>query len=145
MKKHIIVLLAIVELGSSCEKLTTENIQKHNEGNILFRWELVSYTGPDHVKLTSDEDPCLKDDQIVFYPSRTGKISQGNCLFFQGKDQDINFTWHFSGVSTAILTAKGANGVEASNEAYIDGEGEILTIFESQPYFREYKYRKIPD
>lgn len=137
--KKLLPIAALLAL-TSCDKLTTENIQAHNEGNILFRWELISYTGPDHVKLSVENYPCLKDDQIVFYPNRTGKISQGNCIFFQGKAQDITFNWHFTAVSTADLESNGGH-----NSAFMDGEGEVLTIFESEPYFREYKYRKIPD
>jgi hypothetical protein len=124
------------------------NIKDHYEGNIIFNWAMEYHIGPDGVKQDKSVIKDIDTYGIVFYADRTGRIYQGNTMFFYPKPKIVKFSWAFLGddynVDSIKLYSPNAAGY---NMAFAQGraEGEVLKLIETYPFYREYKFNKAGD
>jgi hypothetical protein len=153
MKKQLLLTAFVAFTFLSCMKSVDSPI-----GNILYRWSLKEYTGPDSdwKTLKSDSIKFLMDDGMQYTVTQvmgkvdglpqwvnkyTGTIYQGRDKYWPTKP-DFTFETTFINDSTFKL----GNDRDGFNIGTFDGRGETLTIVEQFPVKgRKYVYFKVSD
>jgi len=94
MKNITLVTLLACLCFCQCQKgLTVPTLQERNESAMIGKWKLRKVTDRFHTTYTNS-DPCIADDSFEV-TDQNATISQGDCIEFPDKAQNITFQWKF--------------------------------------------------
>src|SRR5438128_12290539 len=94
MKNTALVILFLSFCFSDCQKeLKVPTLQEKTEAAMIGKWKLREVTNYLHQTYT-DDDPCIADDTFEI-TEQNATLSQGNCVEFPDKAQNITFQWKF--------------------------------------------------
>jgi len=133
MKNASLFNLLLCFCFCQCQKgLILPSLQERTQAAMIGKWKLRQVTNKYHVTYTND-DPCIADDTFEV-SDQTATISQGNCIEFPDKAQNITFSWKF--VSEDLVDMGGDTvRITVSNDT-------ALSFKRDDPEFLEYHWYK---
>jgi hypothetical protein len=131
MKNSTLITLALCFCFCRCQKgLKVPTLQEKTQAAMIGKWKLRQVTDRFH-KTYTDDDPCIADDTFEF-TEQNATLSQGNCIEFPDKPQNITFQWKF--VSEDLMDMGGDTvRVTLSNDT-------ALSFKRDDPEFLEYHW-----